>query len=192
LIVSACRSLSADGYAANTFVTTFLAGSAGLIGWVGIDWLARDKTGLTGYCAGTLVGLVAIAAGSGYVAPQSAIVIGLLGGAIGCRAYGTIKRRFPGNGLLIVFSLHAVGGVLGVLLAAIFATPSVAGFDQQGDAIAGLVAGDPGRLAGQAWAIVCAATMAVLGTIAALMVVRIAGGNRSVTAPTKIEGDNCE
>jgi Amt family ammonium transporter len=182
LIWNASRSQAADGYAVNALVTTHLAACAGLIGWTGTDWLVRGKAGLTGFCAGPIVGLVTIASGSGYVAPQSSIVIGLLGGAIGCRAFGFMKRRFAGNPLLVVFALQAVCGTLGTLLTGVFATASVAGFDQQGNPIAGLVVGNPRRLADQALAIVSAALLAMLGTLLVLALVRITRGVRPCKA----------
>ena len=176
LIWNASHSLAADGYAINAFVTTHLAACAGLIGWIGADWLTRGKVGRIGLCAGPIVGLVSIASGSGYVAPQSSIVIGLLGGAIACCAYGAVNRRFAGNALLVVFALQAICGVLGTLLAGVFATASVAGFDQQGNAIAGLIVGNPERLAGQASAVVSAAILATFGTLASLLIVRFTCG----------------
>ncbi|HJN08598.1 MAG TPA: hypothetical protein QF564_07880 [Pirellulaceae bacterium] len=192
LICSASRSLGVDGLAVNAFVTTFLAACAGLIGWTGTDWLVRGKADLTGFCAGPFVGLVMIASGSGYVAPQSSIVIGLLGGAIGCRVYGAMRRHFPGNALLVVFSLHATGGVLGTLMTGIFATASVAGFDQQGNAIVGLFAGNSGRIADQLWATAAAAILATVGTAAILLVIRITGGISPVRQPARSPKDASE
>ena len=174
LIWNASRSLSADGFAVNSLVVTHLAACGGLAGWCGTDWLIRGRVGLISFCAGPVVGLVSIASGSGYVAPPAGILIGSLGGAVACCAYATIRKHFPGNQMLVVFGLHAVGGILGTLLTGVLATASVAGFDQSGNPISGLIEGDLSRPVSQVWGIVSTAFLAIFGTLVIVLVLRIA------------------
>ncbi|MFV1966433.1 MAG: ammonium transporter, partial [Pirellulaceae bacterium] len=185
LIQNASRAFATDGFADNAFVTTHLAACAGLIGWTGMEWLSRGKAGLTGLCAGSVAGLIAIASGSGFVAPPSSIVIGIVGGSACFCAHASVKRWFSGNGFLEVFVLHAVAGVLGVLLTGVFATASVRGYDGEGKLINGLLVGDASRLADQAFAVSSAAALALAGTLIVLLVVRVTTG----FCPAERDGD---
>ena len=173
LVWNASRSMTVDGYAMNAFVVTHFAACGGLIGWCGADWMIRGRLGLVSLCIGPFVGLVSIASGSNYVAPQSAIMMGLLSSAVACLAYTSVKKRFPGNSMAIVFVLHAVGGVLGTMLTGVFATASVAGLDRSGNPIGGLVEGDLSRALSQALAALFAAGLAVFGTLAIVLIFRV-------------------
>lgn len=185
LVWNASRSMTVDGYAMNAFVVTHFAACGGLIGWCGADWMIRGKLGLVSLCIGPFVGLVSIASGSRYVAPQSAILIGLLSSAVTCLAYTSVKKRCPGNSMAIVFVLHAVGGVLGTMLTGIFATASVAGLDRSGNPIGGLVEGDLSRPLSQAVAVLFAASLAVFGTLAIILIFRVIDGvQRKVAVPS--------
>lgn len=170
LFWNASRSMTVDGYAMNAFVVTHFAACGGLIGWCGADWMIRGKLGLVSLCIGPFVGLVSIASGSSYVAPQSAIMIGLLSSAIACLAYTSVKKRFPRNSMAIVCVLHVVGGVMGIMLTGVFATASVAGLDRSGNPIGGLVEGDLTRPFNQALAALFAAGLAVFGTLAIVLI----------------------
>ncbi len=134
--------------------------------------MIRGKLGLVSLCIGPFVGLVSIASGSSYVAPQSAIMIGLLSSAVACLAYTSVRKRFPGNSMAIVFVLHAVGGVMGIMLTGVFATASVAGLDRSGNPIGGLVEGNLSRPLDQAFAASFAAGLAILGTLAIVLIFR--------------------
>ena len=185
LIWNASRSPAVDGYAMNAFVATHFAACGGLIGWCGIDWMIRGKLGLVSLCIGPFAGLVSIASGSAYVPPQSAIMIGLLSSAVACLAYTSVKKRFPGNSMAIVFVVHAVGGVLGTMLTGVFATASVAGLDRSGNPIGGLVEGNLSRPLRQALAALFAASLAVFGTLAIILIFRVIDGvQRKVAAPS--------
>jgi Amt family ammonium transporter len=112
-------------------------------------------------------GLFAIAAGCGYVAPQSAILIGLAAGIAGQATFRAVTRRPAFNPLMSVFALQGIGGLVGVVLAAVFATASVAGLNRQGDEIRGVLSGNPEQLTVQFAALGSTAIWAVVGTLLA-------------------------
>lgn len=178
LIWSGSRTLAADGYGANAFMATHLAASTGLIGWAGSQWALRGRVAATAYGLGPVAGIVAIAAGSGYVAPQSAMVIGFLGGVVGCWTYAAVQRWGGYVPEWKVFAIQAVPGLLGVLLAGVFASSSIGGFKRTGQPIVGLLGGNPGQVVTQLLAGASAAALAVLATVLIALFVRRVGGMR--------------
>lgn len=189
MIWSGTRTLAADGYGANAFLTTHLAGCAGLIGWTLLARWRHQAVSVADYCLGPLTGLVAIASGSSYVGPQSAIVIGLLGGMAGFVAYQALRRASVRAPVWNVFALQGVPAALGALLTAVFATPGVGGFTREGSPVLGLLSGSFAPLMTQSLALGSAAALAILGSLVALLVVRSLGGMQRaepIAEPAKV------
>lgn len=69
---------------------------------------------------------------SGYVGPGGAVVIGLMAGVLCFLATNFMKRSLKVDDSLDVFPVHGVGGMLGTLLAGIFASSSLGLFSGQG------------------------------------------------------------
>jgi Amt family ammonium transporter len=173
LLVNAGHAQAATATGVNALVATHLAASAGILGWSGSEWLVQGSARLTGSCQGAMSGLFAIAAGCGYVAPQSAILIGLAAGVAGQAVFRAVTKSPVVNPLMPVFALQGIGGGLGVVLAAVFATASVAGLDRQGDEIRGVLSGNLDRLTVQGAALGSAAALAIVGTYLVAWVVRL-------------------
>ncbi len=74
-----------------------------------------------------VAGLGTITPASGFVGPMGAIVIGTLAGLICYEATQYIKNKINIDDSLDVFPVHGVGGVLGTLLTAIFASSQYGG-----------------------------------------------------------------
>ena len=74
--------LAADGVAVSAFVATHLGGMAGLTTWIIVEWIHRGKPTTLGAASGAVAGLATITPGSGFVGPNSAIIIGCLAGLI--------------------------------------------------------------------------------------------------------------
>jgi Amt family ammonium transporter len=79
-----------------------------------------------------VAGLGTITPASGYVGPAGALVIGLVAGVVCFFATQAIKLKFKIDDSLDVFPVHGVGGILGTLLAGIFASASLGIFSGQG------------------------------------------------------------
>lgn len=116
--------LAADGVAVSAFVATHLGGMAGLTTWTIVEWIHRGKPTTLGAASGAVAGLATITPGSGFVGPNSAIIIGCLAGLI-CYACVASKSRLGYDDSLDVVGIHGVGGIIGTLLVGVFATKMV-------------------------------------------------------------------
>jgi Amt family ammonium transporter len=119
---NAGSALEANGIAAQAFMNTFLAGAAGGLAWIIIEWLRDGHPTNLGAASGIVAGLVAITPGAGYVSGPAPILIGLIAGAICCYAV-RLKNKFGYDDALDVVGVHFVGGLVGSLLIGFFANP---------------------------------------------------------------------
>ena len=113
--------LSAGSLAVTAFVNTQLGAAAGLLAWIGTEYLHRGKVTVLGGMSGTLAGLVGITPACGFVTPVSSIVIGIITGMI-CYVLTTFKGLFKYDDSLDVIGIHGTGGIIGSILTGIFAS----------------------------------------------------------------------
>lgn len=148
--------LAADGVAATAFVATHLGGMAGMFMWTVLEWKHRGKPTTLGAASGAVAGLATITPGAGFVAPWAAIVIGLVAGAA-CYLGVLAKARLGYDDSLDVVGIHGLGGLIGTLLAGLFATKAVnaAGVD-------GLLYGNVSQLGVQAYGVVVVGAYALV------------------------------
>lgn len=102
------------------FVTT-LAASAGALAWVIVDYARIRKLSGVGFCSGALAGLIGITPASGFVSPWASIVIGTVSGIVCCYAI-RLKDMLGYDDSLDAFGLHGVGGFVGSIMTALFAS----------------------------------------------------------------------
>jgi Amt family ammonium transporter len=121
---NAGSALAADGLAGNAFVTTHMAASAAVIGWLLVEWKHHGKPTTLGAMSGAVAGLVAITPAAGFVGVKSAIVIGFLAGMI-CYGGVMLKGRFGYDDSLDVVGIHGLGGIWGALATGIFASTAI-------------------------------------------------------------------
>jgi len=107
---------------------THIAASVGGITWCLLDYRFDKKWSVVGFCSGAVAGLVAITPGSGFVPPWSAVVIGILAG-IGCNFGTKIKFLVRVDDALDIFSVHAIGGLIGNICTGLFAANYIAHLD---------------------------------------------------------------
>lgn len=132
---------AADASAAQALINTLVAGSAGMVGWVAIEWVKEGKATILGTASGLISGLVAITPAAGFVSTLSAIVFGLVAGAV-CFFAIRLKDRLGYDDSLDVVGIHGIGGIIGGLLLGLFAEASIGGQD-------GLLFGAPEFLVSQ-------------------------------------------
>lgn len=118
--------LAADARAANSFVASHLAACVGAVVWIMIDWLYTRKWSVVGLTTGVIAGLATITPGSGFVSPSSALLFGFLG-SVACNYAVRYKHKYGFDDALDVFTVHYVGGLVGLLLTGIFAERYVIG-----------------------------------------------------------------
>jgi Amt family ammonium transporter len=117
---NAGSALSAGGLSVMAFVATHAAAVAATMTWVVIEWIHRGKPTMFGAATGAIAGLATITPASGFVSPVSALVIGLLAGAV-CYVSLNIKGKLGYDDSLDAFGVHGVGGILGTLAAGFLA-----------------------------------------------------------------------
>ena len=121
---NAGSALHADGVAAQALMNTFLAASAGMLGWLLVERVKDGKPTTLGAASGAVAGLVAITPCAGFVGGMSPIYIGFAAGVLCVLAIG-LKFRFKYDDSLDVIGVHLVGGIVGALLLGFFADSKV-------------------------------------------------------------------
>lgn len=124
---TAGSALAANGTAASALLVTHLSAATATLVWIAVEWRKLGRPGVLGAATGSIAGLAAISPASGYVGPLGAIVIGAVS-ALACYFFATtVKRRYRYDDALDVFGVHGVGGFVGVVLVAVFATSTLGG-----------------------------------------------------------------
>lgn len=124
--------LAADGNAAMAMLVTHISAATGAITWMIYEWIKFGKPTALGTVTGMVAGLGTITPASGFVGPAGALVIGFLAGIVCFNAVIIIKQTLKIDDSLDVFPVHGVGGILGTLLAAVFASTQLGVFSGQG------------------------------------------------------------
>jgi len=124
--------LAANGDAGMAMLVTHISAAAGSLAWMTMEWVKYGKPSVLGIVTGMVAGLGTITPASGFVGPGGALLIGLSAGVICYYATQAIKQRWKIDDSLDVFPVHGVGGILGTLLAGIFASDALGAFSGQG------------------------------------------------------------
>ena len=117
---NAGSALSANATAAMAFGTTTIASGSAMMTWIFFDRVNGRKISALGACIGAVVGLVAITPGCGFVSIPESIFIGFIS-AIVSNIMVNWKALKKIDDTLDVFACHGVGGIMGMILTAIFA-----------------------------------------------------------------------
>lgn len=121
---NAGSALAADAIAATAFVSTHLAGMAGMGMWVFVEWMHRGKPTTLGAASGAVAGLATVTPAAGFVGPNAAVFIGLLAG-MACYWAVALKPRIGYDDSLDVVGIHGLSGVVGTLCLGLFASKLV-------------------------------------------------------------------
>ena len=169
---NAGSALSAGSLATTAFINTQLGAAAGLLAWLGVEYLHRGKATVLGGMSGTLAGLVGITPACGFVTPTSSIVIGIITGMI-CYVLTTFKGLFKYDDSLDVIGIHGTGGVVGSILTGVFATILI-----NADGADGLFYGSLDLFKAQIISTIASIAFAFVGTIIILYIVDKISGLR--------------
>lgn len=96
------------------------------------EWVKFGKPTALGAVTGMVAGLGTITPASGFVGPAGGLVIGIVAGIVCFNAVILIKQKWKIDDSLDVFPVHGVGGVIGTLMAAVFASNELGIFSGQG------------------------------------------------------------
>ena len=131
---NAGSALAANGSAATALVATHVSASAAALTWMAIEWRTFGRPSALGLATGAVAGLAAVTPASGFVGPIGGLVIGTVAAVVCWYASTAVKRRLGYDDSLDVFGVHGVGGFIGTVLVAIFAS-DIFGGNQAGLAI---------------------------------------------------------
>jgi Amt family ammonium transporter len=122
---NAGSALAASELAGQAAATTFFSACAAMTAWTVLDWVLYGRPTAVGASVGSVAVLVAIPPAAGYVNLPASIVIGLLAAAACHAACRIVKVRLKTDDTVDVFACHGVGGTIGTILTAIFATTTI-------------------------------------------------------------------
>jgi len=117
---NAGSSLAANETATLAFMNTNTASAVAMLTWMFLERLRGNKASALGACIGAVVGLVAITPGAGFVSIGAAILIGFITSIVSNCALA-LKAKTEIDDTLDVFPCHGLGGIVGMILTAVFA-----------------------------------------------------------------------
>ena len=112
--------LGANLDAAVAFANTNLASASSMITWIFFDRFLNKKMTAIGACIGAIVGLVAITPAAGFVTLGQSVFIGFISAIFSNISIGSIRKTNIDD-TLDVFPSHGIGGMMGMILTAVFA-----------------------------------------------------------------------
>jgi Amt family ammonium transporter len=124
--------LAANGDASMAMLATHISAAAGAITWMIYEWIKFGKPTALGIATGLIAGLGTITPASGFVGPAGALVIGIIASIVCFNAVIWIKQKLKIDDSLDVFPVHGVGGIIGTLMAGVFASNELGIFSGQG------------------------------------------------------------
>jgi len=116
--------MGANNLAAIALATTAIASGAAAFTWIIFDALRGKKPSAMGTSIGAVVGLVAITPAAGFVSIPHALVIGVVA-ALVSNLMVEWRTRTGIDDTLDVFPCHGVGGMVGMILTGVFASPGI-------------------------------------------------------------------
>jgi len=156
--------LAADEVAVQALVNTNLAAAAAAVTWMLVDWSRKGKPSAVGISIGAVAGLVAITPAAGFVATTPAILIGLGAGVVSNFVANWRASRNIFDDSLDVFACHGAGSMWGVVATGIFASATISGVN-------GALAGNPGFLGIEVFAIAVVAGFSFFGSLLLLKII---------------------
>jgi Amt family ammonium transporter len=124
---NAGSNLESNAVTAVAFINTFVATAAAAVSWALVEQFKHGKPSMLGAATGAVAGLVAITPASGFAAPGTSIVLGLIVSPICYIFVSTIKNKLKYDDTLDVFGVHCIGGIVGAIGTGIVADPALGG-----------------------------------------------------------------
>ncbi|MBG0742002.1 MAG: ammonium transporter [Cylindrospermopsis raciborskii KL1] len=155
---NAGSALSAGTIATVAFVSTNTSAAAAALMWLILETNLRGKPTAVGAATGAVAGLVGITPAAGFVTPLAAILIGFITSFV-CFYAVSLKHKLNVDDALDTYPVHGVGGTIGAVLTAIFATTEVNSGGKDG-----VLRGNFGELFVELGAIAVAYVIAAVGT----------------------------
>ena len=124
---NAGSAVASDGRAGMAFAATHIATAAAALAWMFTEWAIKGKPSVLGIASGAVAGLVAITPASGFVGPNSAVIIGVAAGVICFISSTSVKKALGYDDSLDAFGVHCIGGIVGALLTGALVSKDISG-----------------------------------------------------------------
>ena len=124
---NAGSAVASDGRAGMAFAVTHIATAAAALAWMFTEWAIKGKPSVLGIASGAVAGLVAITPASGFVGPNSAVIIGVAAGVICFISSTSVKKALGYDDSLDAFGVHCIGGIVGALLTGALVSKDISG-----------------------------------------------------------------
>jgi Amt family ammonium transporter len=126
---NAGSAVASDGRAGMAFAVTHIATAAAALAWMFTEWSIKGKPSVLGIASGAVAGLVAITPASGFVGPNSAVIIGVAAGVICFLSSTSVKKALGYDDSLDAFGVHCIGGIVGALLTGVLVSKEISGVE---------------------------------------------------------------
>jgi Amt family ammonium transporter len=111
-----------------SIATTNTAASTAAITWMVMDYRFERKWSVVGFCTGAIAGLVAITPAAGFIGVPASILVGFMA-ALVSNLCTKLKVYAHCDDVMDIYAVHAVAGIVGLMLTGVFAQASVANND---------------------------------------------------------------
>ncbi|WP_374572056.1 ammonium transporter [Acinetobacter sp.] len=182
--------LGANGSAGYALVATQVAAAAAAAAWLITEKVVRGKSSVLGGASGAVAGLVVITPAAGFVTVGGAMAMGLIGGVVCFWGITALKRALKADDSLDAFGLHGVGGIVGAILTAFFASPFIMGDKAPADVMHQLWVQVEGVLATAAYSAVL--TFVILKVIDLVIGIRVGSDDERMGLDLSQHGERIE
>lgn len=117
--------LAADGLAGNAILVTHISAAVAAITWATLEWVIDKRPTVVGTSTGAIAGLATITGAAGFVGVPGAIIIGTIASVVCFVMVAYVKPKLGYDDSLDAFGVHGVGGILGVILTGVLASPFI-------------------------------------------------------------------
>jgi Amt family ammonium transporter len=119
--------LTATDDASSAIINTHAAASVAALAWILIEKVKLGKPTTIGFATGAIAGLATVTPAAGFISPGGAMLFGFAAAVLCYAALQFVKQKLQVDDSLDVFAVHGVGGMLGSLLLAVFASTALGG-----------------------------------------------------------------
>ncbi len=121
---NAGSAFGANALAVTALATTTTASAATAFTWIIFDTLRGRKPSAMGTCIGAVVGLVAITPAAGFISIPHSLTVGIVSSIVS-NMMVEWRTKTSSDDTLDVFPCHGVGGMVGFMLTAVFASQTI-------------------------------------------------------------------
>lgn len=121
---NAGSAFGANALAVTALATTTTASAAAAFTWIIFDTLRGRKPSAMGTCIGAVVGLVAITPAAGFISIPHSLTVGIVSSIVS-NMMVEWRTKTSIDDTLDVFPCHGVGGMVGFMLTAVFASQAI-------------------------------------------------------------------